>query len=130
VPIIYEIDAATPLIRTRCIGPVTLADVFEHFRVLGADPAVPEQVNVLLDLREMTSEPQSHQIRAAAAEVIDLKGRVQWGVCAVVAASELLYGMSRVFGVFSQEAFRESRVFRELSEAEVWLASHRIRPGA
>jgi hypothetical protein len=88
---------------------------------------VTAHVNVLLDLRDTTSEPQSHQMRAAAGEVEELAGRVRWGACAIVAASDMLYGMSRVFEVFASEAFGESRVFRELVEAEIWLAARKIR---
>jgi hypothetical protein len=95
--------------------------------VLAADPAVPSPANVLLTCATMTSTPESHQVRAAANEVVELKGRVRWGACAIVTSTDMLYGMSRVFAVFSQDAFGESRVFRELVEAEVWLAARKIR---
>ena len=55
VPVVYQISKG--LIRTRCYGPVTLPEVAEHFRELERDPDCPPRLDVLLDLRDITSLP-------------------------------------------------------------------------
>ena len=123
MPIKYEIDGGRRLIRTRCVGATTFAEVMDHFRTLRSDPAVPEEMNVLLDLSDQTSAPDSAQIKAVAAEAGRMLDVVQWGALAVVARSDLLFGMSRMLEVMAEPHFGTIRVFRELAPAEAWLGS-------
>ena len=125
MPVAYEIDTAKALIHTRCIGDVTLTEVIDHFRQLARDPNCPARLDVLLDLTEDTTIPKSEELRVVTAEIASVRGRVQFGACAIVAPRDALYGMLRVFQVFSEEVFRETRVFRSLPEAEEWLPSQR-----
>jgi len=125
MPVKYQIDTANAIIRTECVGDVTLDEVINHFRELGQDPNCPEQLDVLLDLREQSSIPESDQLRVVTGEIARVCGRVQFGLCAIVAARDVLYGMLRMFQVFSETYFREAKVFRTLSEAEQWLAVER-----
>jgi hypothetical protein len=106
---------------------VTFDEVVDHFRVLEADPAVDGEVDVLLDLSELVSVPESPQLKAVAAQVGRLLTKVQWGACAIVAHRDVLFGMSRMFEVFAQSSFSATHVFRKLAEAEAWLAAQ--RPG-
>jgi hypothetical protein len=121
VPITYEIDTGRRLIRTRCVGATTLAEVMDHFRVLRSDPAVPEQMSVLLDLSEQTSAPVSAQIKQVAEETGRMREVVRWGALAVVARSDVLFGMSRMLEVLAEPHFTSIRVFRDLAPAEVWV---------
>ena len=117
----YRIDREAGRIRTVCAGPVRLGDVVEHFRTLASDPALPPKLDVLLDLLAMTSLPDGDQIRAAAAEASRLRTRVAWGALAVVAGSDSLFGMSRVFETLVEPYFERTAVFRDLSSATAWL---------
>jgi hypothetical protein len=128
MPITYEIDVEHALVRTRCLGGVTLGEVFEHFAELRADPRTPAHFDVLLDQRELTSVPESEQLRAVAGEAAGFGGRERLGACAIVASADVLFGMSRMFEVFAEPFFAATRVFRELAAAEAWLASQRA-PG-
>jgi hypothetical protein len=123
VPVTYEIDAGRGLIRTRCVGATTLPDVMDHFRILRSDPALPEMMSVLLDLTELTSPPDSAQIREVAAETGRMREVVRWGALAVVAPTDVLFGMSRMLEVMAETHFESTRVFRELAPAEAWLRS-------
>ena len=125
MPIEYEIDRKRGLVRTRCVGETTLAEVMEHFRILHDDPALPQRVNVLLDLSELTSVPEREQLRTIVGHVKALRSELRWGALAIAARSDLLFGMSRVFGIFVEESFTNTGVFRRPAEAEVWLASQR-----
>ena len=129
MPVKYQIDTANAVIRTECVGDVTLDEVVNHFRELVRDPNCPERLDVLLDLREQSSIPESEQLRVVSREVARAGGRVQFGVCAIVAPRDVLYGMLRMFQVFSEAHFREAQVFRTLAEAELWLAAERSAGG-
>jgi hypothetical protein len=128
VPVTYEIDRKLALIRTRCSGDVRFEEVVRHFRELESDPSLPARVDVLIDLTEMSSIPESEQIRSVAGEVERLQQRLEWGACAIVASRDVLFGMSRMFEVFAENHFADSHVFREVDGAELWLAS--LRPPA
>jgi hypothetical protein len=125
MPISYRFDQAADLIRTRCTGDVTFQEVLDHFRELERDPSRPPRLDVLLDLTDMESLPDSGQLRVVASEIDDLGSKIQWGTWAIVANRDALFGMSRVFQVFAESHFAESRVFRDLDEAEGWLADRR-----
>lgn len=123
MPVRYIIDPARKLIHTTCSGPITLADVIEHFRTLKDDPTCVGHLDVLLDVRDVASPPQSDQLRTVNSQVGSIRPKVQFGMCAIVANRDAMFGMMRVFGVFAEQNFRAIRVFREVSEAEAWLSS-------
>jgi hypothetical protein len=104
---------------------VTIEEVIDHFHELENDPDCPDRVNVLLDLSDETSIPTKDNLTDVASEISRIRGRVQFGSCAVVACTDALYGMLRMFEMFAEQYFRESCVFRTKRDAEVWLASRR-----
>ena len=127
MPVSYTIDKEAGLIRTRCEGNVTLAEVLNHFQVLKDDPERPNHLDVFLDLREMTSSPTADQIRAASRGPRFLGGPGKFGFCAIVADRDVIYGMSRMWAVFVGQMFTEVMVFRSAPEAEIWLTQCRTR---
>ncbi|HVN82535.1 MAG TPA: hypothetical protein VMW38_26350 [Terriglobia bacterium] len=127
MPVTYSIDEAQGVIRTKCAGYVTLEQVVDHFRMLDEDPDCPAHLDVLLDLSETTSLPESNQLKIVSNEIGRIRSKIQFGTCAIVASREALFGMARMFEVFAAERFHAIQVFRILSEAEVWLASQQIR---
>ena len=68
----------------------------------------------------------SSQLRLIAAEVGRVKKtKIEWGACAIIASSDAMFGMTRMFQVFAEEHFADSCVFREREEAERWIAALR-----
>jgi hypothetical protein len=122
----YTIDANQRLIRTQCAGPVTLEEVAAHFRDLARDPACPDRLDVLLDLRSVESLPHRGQLEAVTVELGRVRAKVRFGLCAVVAERPALFGMLRMFEVLAQDYFTALRVFRDFAEAEAWLVSQRL----
>lgn len=128
MPVAYTIDTQERVIRTRCIGTVTFAEVVDHFRELERDPECAERLDVLLDLSEANSLPDASQIRAVSYELKKIQKNVRFDACAIVAVRDALFGMLRMFEVMAQDYFRVIRVFRATSEAEAWLVSQRQQP--
>lgn len=125
MPVLYEIDAALGRIHTRCVGDVTFDEVLGHFRTLSEDPACPERLDVLLDLVALTSLPDPGQLRAVTARIGEVRERVRFDACAIVANRTVLFGMMRMFQVFAEGRFRATSVFESLDEAVEWLQTQR-----
>ena len=121
MPVTYEIDRDRRLVRTRCAGAVTMAEVLGHFDELERDPARPERLDVLLDLTGSTTLPGSDQLRTVAARISAVR-TPRFGRMAIVADRDSMFGMARMFGVFAEAYFTASKVFRDLPEAERWLS--------
>jgi hypothetical protein len=125
MPITYEIDPAAGMIRLRFVDDVTLAETLEVLHALRADPATPARLDMLVDLRHTPGLPQSGQLRAIVGELGRVAPKLRWGACALVASSDSVYGVSRMFAVYAESAFERVQVFRGIEEAESWLAAAR-----
>jgi hypothetical protein len=126
MPVTYKIDHGKRLIHTRCIGDVNAKEVSEHFRKLGRDPYKPDRLNVLLDLTEMTSLPETQELRGVNSDLRQIRGTLQFGVCAIVTDNDALFGMMRMFQVLAEEYFVVTRVFEKIGEAQAWLEYYAI----
>jgi hypothetical protein len=124
--ITYGVDANKGLIRTTCVGLISVEHVVGHFRELRRDPGCPDRVDVLLDLRETTSLPESGQLSAVCNEIASIRESVAFGLCAIVADGDELFGMMKVFEGLAQPYFRKIGAFREAAEAEKWLTWQRL----
>jgi hypothetical protein len=122
MPITYRIDQERGRIFTTCTGYVTLPQVMAHFDALQRDPDCPPRLDVLLDLTEATSLPETPQMRAVA-ERVGLVQDIVFGACAIVATRDSLFGMARMFEVFARGHFASIRTFRDRKEAEQWLGA-------
>jgi hypothetical protein len=120
MPIEYRIDTVRKLITTTCTGYVTLTEVIAHFDQLDRDPDRPERLDVLLDLSQMTSLPESDQLRSVAKRIARPDGST-FSALAIVTQSDVLYGMLRMFEVFAEPYFSAIQVFRDLDSAQTWL---------
>jgi hypothetical protein len=123
MPVSYQIDRGAKTIHTKCSGQVTFEEVLDHFLVLQNDPACPEKLDVLLDLTACTSIPETSQLRTVGSTIGQLRDRVKFNACAIVASSDVMFGMARMFQVFAEESFRDTQVFRDLEKGKRWLTS-------
>lgn len=125
MPVTYVIDSAERIIRTTCTSPLTFEQVIEHFRTLQQDLACVGYLDVMLDLTEADTLPESGQLGAISAELGAIRVKAQFGTCAIVAPRAAMFGMMRIFEVLARPYFLAIRVFRAKPEAEAWLAAER-----
>ena len=123
MPISYQIDPEKNLIRTKAVGQLTLQEVVNHFRTLEQDAQRPERPDVFLDLSEVDSAPDTRQLSIVVGEMKRIGAKLRFGACAILASRDALFGMMRMFEALAEEFFRETRTFREPTEAVAWLAS-------
>jgi hypothetical protein len=128
MPVTFQIDEVNRLIHTKCTGRITVDDVIAHFRKLEKDPSIPDRMDVLLEVRDGVSVPKPDELRAVAGEIARIRHRIHFDACAIVAGSQVLFGMMRMFEVFAEDYFRKTRVFLTVEEAEIWLTSQRRVP--
>jgi len=126
VPVTYSIDPVRKLIHTICSGPMTLAEVIDHFRTLSTDPMCVGDLDVLLDVDRAEGFPEVGELGSVVTEVAKVSQNVRLGLCAIIASNVTMFGMMRMFEVLSGRYFRASRVFRNTSDAQQWLDSHQI----
>jgi hypothetical protein len=127
MPVTYRVNKASKIIRTRCIGPVTVEEVIG---VLARDAHCRDHLDVLLDLSKQTSVPTKDKLRGGDQTIGSIDGNVQFGTCAIVRLQRWTVRMLRTFEVLTEKCFHEIRAFRTTEEAEAWLASRRAVAGA
>ena len=130
MPVTYQIDPARKLICTTCSAPLRFTEVIEHFQTLKQDPACTGYLDVLLDVSNADTLPVSRQLGPISAEIGAVRAKVQFGICAIVASRDAMFGMMRVFEVAAGPYFRSIRVFRDPLEAQKWMSSQPIAEDA
>ena len=121
MPITYEIDRARALVRTTLTGFVTFPEVMAHFTALENDPRRLGTMDVLLDIRGLTSVPETGELRRAAGRIDPDRTSLQYGACAIVASDPAAVSTGKLFAVFARERFRATTVVPTLEAAEQWL---------
>ncbi len=127
MPVTYSIDATRRRIHTVCTGHLNFAEVMDHFRQLKVDPACCGRMDVLLDVSNADSLPESNQIGAVGTALGAIRPKVQFEACGIVAAKDAMFGMMRMFEVRAGDYFGAARVFRKAADAEIWLASQQAQ---
>ena len=114
--------------RTTCEGNVSLREVLHHFDALQHDPARPMPCDVLLQFVRLQGPPRLPDVHTVA-------DRVGWRPgfairrCAILADSDLAFGIGRMFATMAGRHFGAVEVFREAGEADAWLSPHGLAKG-
>jgi hypothetical protein len=112
-----------PLVVTTGSGVVTDEELLACWQEEYADARIPWEAPGFLDLRAVERfEVTSAGLRKLVA--LDAKYTEQHGLLmrsAIVAPSDLAFGMSRMYQILSDGDLHSVGVFRSLSDAEEWL---------
>ena len=121
----YEIDLEARLARLVLSGPILLEDAIGTLRDMLADPRFDQGWDVLFDLTGAVADFGAAEIRSVRDFVEasqDVRARSRW---AVVAPSDVNYGLVRMFEALSSDLDIRTRAFRSREEALAWLAEDR-----
>ncbi|HEU4928803.1 MAG TPA: hypothetical protein VFU38_03165 [Candidatus Krumholzibacteria bacterium] len=112
------------LLKMELVGVTEPDDVIATFVRAVNDPQCPNPVSLLVDVRQsQTLEIQPiPEIRRVAEYLGPYRARIG-GRAAVVAASDVHFGLSRLGSVYSETVGVEVQVFRDLESAVTWLGS-------
>jgi hypothetical protein len=112
------------LLKMELVGETPPDDLIATFMRAINDPQCPNPVAFLLDVRQSHSlETQPvPEIRRVAEYLGPFAARIG-GRAAVVASSDVHFGLSRLGSVYSESVGVEVQVFRDLDSAVTWLGT-------
>lgn len=114
----HEIDVTRRVVVSRAWGVLSAAEFMAHQIAVGADPSFDPTFTHLVDLRDVTAfDLDTGTIRSKARSSIFRPGVRR----AIVAPSDLAFGLARMFGTYAESASQTVAVFRAIEEAEHWL---------
>jgi hypothetical protein len=116
----YTILPSRRLVHVRIWGVVSVTDLLEHYRALQADCAFDPAFWQLTDMREVTDVRGDGCDVALAARSRTFTPGVRR---AVVAATDLQFGMARMFATYAEAFGHTVRVFRDLRSAKEWVGA-------
>jgi hypothetical protein len=119
MPMSHSVDAERRLVFCRGWGVLSNQDLHEHYRQIELDPSFRPYFRQLGDLRDVTRlTVDSTAIAAAASLPVFAPGTRR----ALIAESDIAFGLARMFASYAEDIGQLVRVFRNASDAEAWLA--------
>ena len=117
------------LVRLNLEGQYEPSDIIRQFLAVLADPGCPEEFSLLIDATKSESldKRSPGDIRYVAEYLGPYRARVR-GRCAVVASTNLHFGLSRMGSAYSDRVGVDAQVFRTVPEALEWLRGGDIPP--
>lgn len=102
-------------------GDVTAEDMRFVLHQIRTHREFDAGARILVDARTMAGAPTTEELRAVA---LDLKPLVDGGLraIAIVAESQYIYGVARMFTAFASTVNVNAATFRTVDEAQHWLA--------
>ena len=104
-------------------GTLTDRDLFAAYEALYADPGHRVGMDELTDCRAVERVEVTTgglvALAAATARLLDVQAQT-WRV-AIVAPSDIVFGMARMYEAFRAESPEQVQVFRDRASAEAWL---------
>ncbi len=125
MPVTYEFQG--DLLKIELVGKYEPDDVITTFMAAMNDPQCPRPATLLVDVRrsETLATAAVADIRRVAEYVGPYAARVG-GRLAVVASSDVHFGLSRLGSVYSEGVGVEAQIFRDPESAIAWLG---VTPG-
>lgn len=127
MPVTWSIDE--DLVQLTLEGHYAPTDIIDAFLTALADRKCPEQIHLLLDTTQSESlkERTPREVRHVAQYLGPYRKRIR-GRCAVVAGTDLQFGLSRMGSAYSDSVGVDARVFRSRIEALDWLRQPAEQP--
>ena len=118
----YEINAEQKNIRVTATGEISPEELVDLHHRFAATPGVQADFSILFDLRQAQVRADSFTtdgVRALAAlpTILDPASRR-----AVVVRTDFGFGIARMYGLRRGDRMTAFEVFRDLGEAERWIA--------
>ena len=120
MPITYTLDRERRRMMTRAEGLLTRADLEHHLDVEAQDHA--EGFAELFDATGATTDVTAEDIRGLVDRARQWQAAgVSVGPTAIVATTNVVYGMARMYAMLAEFLNAPVEVFREIGPAMEWL---------
>ena len=121
MPMRYRVDEDLGIVITTAEGGVTGEDLQRHAQALAADPGV-QGLDEMVDLSDRRHVDASAGAIRETARLLRERGlNKEGGKLALVAGSEAIFGMARLYAAHRDHPNIGIRVFRDRAEALEWL---------
>ena len=122
-----RIDPAESIVYLTTVGNTSFAEWREAMQVVLADPAYHPGFNFLSDRRRQTDIPGAEFVREGT-DFLKLHSAERWAASSGRKSppSPAIYGMRRMFSIFSKMKGIKAQAFTDYEEAVEWV---RERPG-
>ena len=120
MPISYNVEIAERVVHTRAWGMLCNEDLRDYYRTLMSDARFRPDTSCLVNLEDVKVFALDSRVIAevAAWPVFDVGVRR-----AIIAPSDVAFGLSRMFSVHAERVGQNVAVFRTDVAAELWLSS-------
>lgn len=116
----HTIDAERKIVLCRAWDVLTNEDLHKHYEDIRADPAFKRTYRQLGDLREVNRlTADTAAIAAAASLQVFAPGTRR----ALIAPTDITFGLARMFASYAEDVGQLVRVFREAEDAQAWIAA-------
>jgi hypothetical protein len=112
------------ILLTSFLGDVTPDDVRSYRAAVRADPAAGPGLLALVDCRKASKLFSTADLKTLAAEAVDVYAHTRVRQrCAVVVASDVAFGLARMYEMLLKDTPIDLEFFRDAEEAMSWLRS-------
>lgn len=120
----YTVYREQQIIITNASGRLTLDNMKKHMQTVQKHPDIEPDFNHIFDLREAVKiDITTGDVKQLA----EFSFFNEQSKRAIVAPTDLFYGMSRMYEVFKNESSVNIKVFRNYEEAKEWVGY--VEPG-
>ena len=126
MPIALEYDKRNDILIARASGKVNLADVkLAETQVISAEEYSPD-VDTIWDVRTMDEQYVDREFMESVISLRQQQFQVRKAaLLALVADSELKFGLSRMFEMLSSDFQQAIQVFKSTDQAVAWIIQTR-----
>jgi hypothetical protein len=118
----YTIHKDIGLLVIKYAGGTSIEDIDQLIQTIVRDPDYSREMNILSDLRGLTSTYSYQQMHAVVDKFPDPGGMAGKTRSAILVSMNVTYGMGRMWASITENrTFAHAQVFRHLDEALEWL---------
>jgi len=117
MPFSFRPDKRTRILHIHAFGTITDAEMVDLLDRLSHEPSFVTGWPVLSDCSAVTAV----LISSSLIESFAKSARTRQNLAAIIAPNPVVFGLSRMYQIFSDPADKRIRVFSNAHEARVWL---------
>ena len=121
MPIEHRVDPETGFLVIRRWGHIVTHDEKSAFEDRSKDPLVVPNIPTLVDCREIEPPDSTEVIQYLAGRIFQVAADLDCGPIAIIAGSNVEYGMARMFVSLTELKHPNIMVFRNYDEGLKWL---------
>lgn len=122
MPLKYEVVESKKLVYVIGTGVVTFYELMHHIEKLGQDRRYKAPMKKLVDYRQIQYLDLSmHEQKALAQKKVEFNALYAGEKCAIVAPTDVGFGIARIHGALVDDSIIETMVFRDINGALAWL---------